>query len=112
MHGSQTPEQMFGSLEGQNTVATWVLRAIGFFMIAIGLFCILNPLVVVADVIPFFGGLVGAGALFAALALALPLTLVTIAVGWIVCRPLLGLGLLAIAAGLIWAAARKSKSRD
>ncbi len=45
-------------------------------------------------VIPFLESLVGAGAFLVALTLAVPITLVTIAVAWIVHRPVIGILLL------------------
>ncbi|MCI5210683.1 MAG: hypothetical protein D3910_18285, partial [Candidatus Electrothrix sp. ATG2] len=56
---------------------------------------------VLGDVIPFLGNIVEAGTGFIAFLLAAVLSLVTIAVAWIVFRPLLGIILLAIAVGLL-----------
>ena len=52
-------------------------------------------------VIPFLGDLIGAGISLISFLIALPCTLVTIAVAWIYYRPLLGIGLLVVAAALI-----------
>ncbi|MCW5210069.1 hypothetical protein VU10_07890, partial [Desulfobulbus sp. US1] len=56
---------------------------------------------VLADVLPFLGSIVEAGTGFIAFLLAGVLSLITIAVAWIVFRPLLGIILLAIAVGLV-----------
>jgi hypothetical protein len=52
-------------------------------------------------VVPFLESLVGAGAFMVALTLAIPITLLTIAVAWIVHRPLIG-GLLVVGAIAAW----------
>jgi hypothetical protein len=54
-----------------------------------------QPLTMLFAVLPFLESLVGAGAFLVALTLAVPITLLTIAVAWIVHRPLIGIGLLA-----------------
>jgi hypothetical protein len=68
---------------------------------AVGLGLVAKPLSVLADVIPMFGNLVGRLSGLVAILAAIPLSLGTIAVAWIVFRPLLGVGLLALAAGAI-----------
>jgi hypothetical protein len=80
---------------------------------AIGLFLFFRPFEVFADVVPFLGSLLGAGiAIFAGL-VAAALTSVTIAISWLVFRPLLGIGLLVLAGGavaaLIYLARRMKK---
>lgn len=95
--GIMSAEQMFDQLETENALLTWGLRLAGFLCMAIGIYLVLNPLGVLADVLPFLGDIVhGALGLFAAL-VAAGLSLVTIAIAWIVFRPLLGAGLLGVA---------------
>jgi hypothetical protein len=79
---------------------TWILRAVGFLAMLIGLLLIAKPLVTLADVLPFLGSLLGVGVGLLALTLALPLTLVTVGIAWLFYRPLLGVGLLVAAAAL------------
>jgi hypothetical protein len=102
--GPKSAAEMFGSLEAGNTLLTWVLRFVGWLFLFLGVSLVLRPLVVVADVLPFLGSLVGAGAGLAGFVIASPLALLTVALGWIAYRPLLGVGLLvvggAIALGL------------
>jgi hypothetical protein len=61
-------------------------------------------------VVPFLESLVGAGAFLVALTLAVPVTLLTIAIAWIVHRPLIG-GLLLIGAIGAWVLLRKMYPR-
>ncbi len=74
---------------------TWILRGAGFVAMLIGLVCLTRPLTMLFAFLPFLEALVGAGAFLAALTLAVPITLATIAVAWITHRPLIGGGLLA-----------------
>ena len=97
----QSAEAMFQSAQSANSAMTWFLRIAGLVMMYVGLSCVLRPLSVLMDVIPFLGDLIGAGISLISFLIALPCTLVTIAVAWIYYRPLLGIGLLVAAAALI-----------
>lgn len=80
---------------------TWILRLVGFVMMVIGLMLIANLFSVLASIVPFFGDIVGAGTGILAFLIALPLTLVTIALAWLAYRPLIGIPLLLAAVGSI-----------
>ena len=97
----QSAEAMFQSAQSANSAMTWFLRIAGLVMMYVGLSCVLRPLSVLMDVIPFLGDLIGAGISLISFLIALPCMLVTIAVAWIYYRPLLGIGLLVVAAALI-----------
>jgi hypothetical protein len=100
--GESSAENMIGQMERENTTWTWVLRGIGFLVMAVGIGMVFRPLVVVADVVPFLGNLLGAGVgVFAAL-IAGGLSLVTIAIAWLAYRPLLGISLLVVAGVLFF----------
>ncbi len=92
--GLRTADEMFQQMEQANTAMTWWLRGLGTFLAFAGLTLVLRPLSVMADVVPFFGNLVGCGSVLVALGLAVPLSLVVMAAAWITYRPLVGGGLL------------------
>lgn len=99
--GNMSGQAMIKAAEGENATLTWILRLVGFVLMAVGVYLVVRPLVVVADVVPFIGDFLSVGAgIFAGL-VALPLTLITIAICWIAVRPLLGIGLLVGAAVVI-----------
>lgn len=77
---------------------TWILRLVGFLMMLFGLLMIANIFSVLASVVPLFGDMVGAGTGLLAFVIALPLTLITIALAWLAYRPLIGIPLLLAAA--------------
>lgn len=72
-----------------------------------GLNLVFKPLSVVADVLPIAGTIVGAGTGLISFLVASLGSLVTIAIAWVVYRPLLGIVLIVIAVGV--AVAIKSK---
>ncbi len=76
---------------------TWILRGVGFVAMLIGFVCMSRPLTMLFAVLPFLEAMVGAGAFLVALTLAVPITLLTIAIAWIAHRPLIG-GLLLVGA--------------
>lgn len=115
--GVKTADEMFKAEEQSNKVITWILRAVGFFLMFIGLMLITGPLTTLLDIIPLIGGffssIVGAGVGLVAFGLSLTLSLVTISIAWIVFRPLLAFGILAIAAivggGILYLASLRKK---
>jgi hypothetical protein len=101
--GSLTAPQMFKKAQDANTFLTWLIRLGGFFLMFIGIFMFFRPIVVFADVLPIFGTMLGAGiGLFAFLGAAI-LSFITIAIAWVVYRPLIGITMLVLAgAAFYW----------
>jgi hypothetical protein len=104
--GAASAEQMFSAAKASNQTLSWILRGVGAVIMIAAFGMILGPLGVLADVIPLFGSIVRMGTGLVAGALGLTLSLVVIAAAWVVYRPVVGIGLLAIAAAvagfLIW----------
>lgn len=101
-YGTVSADSMFKAEQAANVTLTWILRGVGCFMMAFGLFLVFKPIAVLGDVIPFVGTLLGAGiGLFAGI-VALTLSLVTIAIAWLFYRPFLGIALLALAGGAMY----------
>lgn len=99
MMGDKSAAAMFEQMEAENTTMTWILRLVGFIMMAGGIALFFGPMVAIADVIPILGDILGAGIAIVAIGLALPLTLLTIALGWVTYRPLVGIPLMVLAVG-------------
>jgi hypothetical protein len=97
--GTHTAASMFEAAQESNALWTWILRLVGFVVMFIGFKLVFKPLVVIADVLPFLGGIVSVGTGLVSFLIAGPLSLVTIAIAWIFYRPLLGIVLLVVAAG-------------
>jgi hypothetical protein len=102
--GDVSAADMFANAQKENSLLTWILRGFGFLLLFVAFKLIMGVVSVLADVIPFFGGLVDMGLSLVAMLLAGVLGLVVTGIAWIFYRPLLGAGLLlggiAIAAGL------------
>ena len=97
--GVASAATLFADEKKSESTLTWILRAVGFGVTLIGFVCMTRPLTMLFAILPFLETIVGAGVFLVALALAVPVTLVTIAIAWIVHRPLIGIGLL-VAGGL------------
>jgi hypothetical protein len=110
--GTFSADVMFQQEQESNTMLTWILRLAGFVMMVFGLQLIMSVVSVVASVIPFLGQVVGAGLGMLTFAVALPLTLVTIALAWLAYRPLIGIPLLVVAgASIFFAGTKLARSR-
>ena len=102
---------MVQSAQDANVTRTWIVRFVGLVMMYLGLMMVFKPLVTVADVLPFLGGLLKIGlGLFSGI-IAFALSLVTIAVAWIFYRPVLAIILLALAVGAIAFGIMKSRQK-
>ena len=104
--GSVAAAAMFKDKAHEESVLTWILRAVGFVLMLIGFLLMAAPLSVLLGVIPIFETLVGAGAFLLALIVSVPLTLLVIAAAWIAHRPLVGVGLIVAALALAYALRR------
>ncbi len=100
---------MFEAEEAANTLLTWVLRFVGLMMMFVGLKMVVRILSVLADLVPMFGNLVGAGTGIIAFLVALVLSLVTIAIAWLFYRPLISGGLIVLAVVALWLVRSQAK---
>ena len=84
-----------------NAGTTNVLRAVGIFLVIIGLLAIISPIQKIASFVPVLGSIFNGVTTFIAIILGLALSLIDIACAWIFYRPVLGICLLVVAVGLI-----------
>ena len=99
--GRLTAAEMVGHMEAENNLFTWILRLVGVVAMTFGLVLVLNPLAVLADVLPILGDILRFGAFLASALVAGCLSLLTIALAWLAYRPLFAVVLAAVALGLI-----------
>lgn len=104
-------DEMFETEHSSNKTTAWLLRILGFLMIWFGLRNIFKILETLFKVLPFLANIVGLGLNIATFVLALVITLIVIALGWLWYRPLLGILLLVAAGALIWYFAKKGKEK-
>ena len=108
--GSATAADMIKHAEHENSVMTWVLRGVGSLVVFIGFTLLMRPLVVLADVVPIFGSLVGFGTALIAGLLAIVVSFTTIGVAWLFYRPLLGGTLLAVSCVCLFLIFRRARA--
>jgi hypothetical protein len=109
--GISSADSMFAAARTQASILTWILRAVGLLAMFFGLMLVLRPIATLGDVVPFFGSMLRFGAGLISGTIALCLSLVTIAIAWIAYRPLVGIGLLALACLAGYGAARLRRSK-
>lgn len=99
--GTHSAAAMFEDAKSDENILTWVLRAVGFFVMLFGLMLMASPIAWLASVVPFLESVVNVASFGMALIVAVPLTLGVIALAWLAHRPLIGAGL--IVAGIVLA---------
>lgn len=99
-YGIHSPESMFASAKSANKTLTWGLRILGLILLFMAGRMILEPLAILADVLPFFGKLSRTGISLISVAVAIPIGLVAIGIAWIAYRPVLGIGILVVAVAI------------
>ncbi len=97
--GEASAQQMIATATFENTVMTWIWRFVALICLWVGFGLIMAPLRVLADIVPFFGSLVGLGTGLIAFVVGLMLWTVLVALAWFVVRPVWAVGLVAL--GLI-----------
>ena len=109
MDGTHSGAEMIENIKKENNFLKWMFRFIGILLLVIGFGSILGPISAISSFVPILGNIVGTAVGLVSFLLGLSLGLVIIAIAWIRFRPLLGIGLLAIAIGLIYLIIKKGK---
>lgn len=116
--GVVSAEEMFLQAEAENEQLTWILRFIGFILMVVSILLVLQPIATAVDIIPFVGDCMQGGlekCLFPLIALliSIPISILVIALAWVVYRPYIGIPL-AIISGIacVWLCVRGKKQMD
>lgn len=110
--GTVPAADMFAAAESANTVITWILRAAGLLLLAMGFALIMGPVGVLLDVLPFLGSIARMGTGLVAFVLAILVGGVVIAFAWFWYRPLLAVGIVVAAFAIAWGIGRLAKARQ
>lgn len=110
--GTKSLEEMIQSAEESNEMWTWVMRVLGTLLVCLALKMLFGILVTLLKVVPFLASILNWGVSLICNILGVVYSLIIIAAAWIFYRPLLGVCLLALAAGVVggfmyWGATRK-----
>lgn len=99
--GLLTGEEMIDVVEKENNILKWVLRILGIALVTGGFTALLSPILMVVSIIPLIGD--GIAWILKAIAglIGFAVSMLIIALAWIVFRPLLGICLLAVVVGVI-----------
>jgi hypothetical protein len=99
--GNHSAAQMFAHAQAANRTLTWILRAVGFGAMFFAGLLVLGPISAMARILPFLGSLVEMGFAIVSFFLSAIVSLLVIAVAWIVYRPVLGIALIVLAIACI-----------
>ena len=111
MDGIHSGSDMINTIKKENNMLKWILRLVGFLIIATGVGTILKPISAITSYVPILGSIVGAAVGLVAFIVGLALSLVVIAVAWIRFRPLLAYALLGAVVVLIVLLIIRSKNK-
>ena len=109
--GVQDSAEIFESEHAANNTWLWILRIIGIMLVIAGLKGIFGFLETLLKVVPFIANIFGWGVGVVCTVVGVVWSLIVIALAWLFYRPLLGIGLLALAGFLIWVFAFKGKDK-
>ncbi len=109
--GAVEPATMFRHGQESNEVLTWVLRLVGALLMFIGFRLMLSLLEALADVVPFFGNIAGAGASLMALLATMLVAPLLVALAWFFYRPLVAAGVLIAGAAIVYGLRRLMQAR-
>ncbi|MEJ1967421.1 MAG: TMEM43 family protein [Rhizomicrobium sp.] len=98
--GNAAAAEMISDQQKAESMITWILRGVGVFVMFVGFAMFFGPIATLAAILPFLGTLVRGATTFFAFVLTIPVSLITIAIAWLAFRPLIGGGILIVAAGL------------
>ncbi len=101
--GLLTKDQIVKNMQDEDNTLKWIFRLIGVIAISIGYILVISPITTLTSYIPILGGIIGGALTFILLLVGFIHSLLVIAVAWIRFRPLLGICLLAVCVGLIFA---------
>lgn len=100
--GTASADALFRDKKREEGNWTWIGRGGGFLAMLIGFLLVARPFSMLLAFLPFLEGIAETGAFLIALTLAVPLTLVTVAIAWIAHRPLVGVALIAGGIACFW----------
>lgn len=109
--GKVPADKMFANAMSENNLLSWILRAVGLVLLAIGFAMIMEPLGVIADVIPFLGDIARLGTGLAAILFTIIVGTTTIAIAWFYYRPVLALCVIVAGVAITVALTRLLKAR-
>jgi hypothetical protein len=109
--GNVPAADMFKEAQDDSRIWAWLIRLGGCVLMFIGFVMIMNPLAVLADVLPILGDIVGAGTAVVAFLCTVVIAPVVIAIAWFTYRPVVALITLAVGGALVAGVVYLSRQR-
>jgi len=100
--GNYTGDELIAKLKEENSLAGWIFRIVGVFVISIGFLCLLSFINRIANLIPGLGRIFGLFSIGISLLVGVVITIFVVAVAWLRYRPVLSIGMLALCGLLIF----------
>jgi hypothetical protein len=94
--GNVSAATMIRDAQAENRLLTWALRLLTLIVMVVSFSLLLRPIVVLADIVPFFGSIVGFGMGLIALVCGLLMWGSATAIAWFVIRPVWSIGIVVI----------------
>lgn len=104
--GVAPAERMFERAHVEESAKTWMLRGLGLLLTFVAFFLMAAPVTALFAFIPILEDIAGTAAAIVAFIAAAPTTFLVVSLAWMAHRPLVGMGLLALAAGSFFALAK------
>jgi hypothetical protein len=109
--GKKSGDEIIDAEKKANNMILWALRILGVMLVIAGLKGIFGFLETILKVVPFIANIFGWGVGVVCTVIGVVWSLIVIALAWLFYRPLLGIGLLALAGFLVWVFAFKGKDK-
>ena len=109
--GKKSGDEIIEYQKDTNNALLWMFRIVGILLVIASLKGIFGFLETILKVVPFVANIFGWGVGLVCTIVGVVWSLIIIAIAWLFYRPLLGIGLLAIAAFLIWVFAFGGKNK-
>ena len=104
--GTQSAAKMFETAQTNNAILTWVIRAVGFVVLFMGIHFIFGPLSTLASFVPILGAIFEGGVWIISFLMAVVGWFVLVGAAWLTARPFIAIPLLIVAvlavSYLIW----------
>ena len=96
--GDRSAAEMFAGAVANNKTVTWLLRGLGLILMYIGFTMVFGVLPIIASIVPFIGRMIGASISMLSFGLTLIVGSITIAMAWLVYRPIVSILILGFGA--------------
>jgi hypothetical protein len=109
--GQRDLDEIYEGEHQGNSIFLWILRIVGILMVISGLKGIFGIIAMLLKVIPFLSNIVGWGVNLVCSVLGFVWSLLIIAIAWLFYRPLIVVGLLAVAGAITWFFVSRGKGK-